>query len=312
MATISFHQLSKEKRLELVFRKAAKLLPADVGNQLLAFITPAALATMTAILIAWVGSHFFGVGEIADIVLLVVGWAAVGGVAWDAGDHLIDFIKKTHNARSDAELDEAARHLAKAITLLGVQLVLALLLKKKPANTLNTAWRGQSMPAFAKAFPKASVSVTFLRTKPKLTFTRTLNFGTGKTHPLTGDIRIGRGAHFGNGTHAELLTTIYHEKVHQFFAPKMILLRELRIYIAQSGYRQSYILRYLEEAFAEVIALLRANGMTRENFLTGLKFPLQNNYEITITALASEAKGILLGPINAGGMLYNIYYGQAS
>lgn len=170
------------------------------------------------------------------------------------------------------------------------------------------------MPPYSTAFPKGLMPAMVVngRLKPKLTFTRKLNFGTGRTNPMTGDIRLGRGAHFGNGTREEFLVTIYHEKVHQFFAPKMYLLRELRIYAAQSGYRQSYILRYLEEAFAEAIALLRVHGMTKENFLTGLRFPLQNNYEITFIALGGEAKGILLGPITVGGMLYNVYHGLAT
>lgn len=307
MLRVVLNQLSVEKRIELVFRRAATLLPVEVGNQLLVLLEPAALATMVTLLVAWAGSHFFGVGEIADIVLLIVGWAAVGGVAWEAGDNLVDFVKKTLSARVDNDLDAAAAHLSKAITLLGVQLVLALLLKKKPSDTLNVAWRGKSMPAYANAFPQGSTPA-LTRVTPTLTFTRAMNFRTGKTNPLNGNIRIGRGAHFGKNSREELLATIYHEKVHQFFAPKMMLFRELRIYVAQSGYRQSYILRYLEEAFAEVIAQLRANGMTRENMMTGLMFPLQNNYQITFSALGTEATGLLLGPINVGGMLYHVHH----
>jgi hypothetical protein len=108
----------------------------------------------------------------------------------------------------------------------------------------------------------------------------------------------------------ELLATLYHEKVHQFMTPKMYFLRNIRIYAKQSGYVRSYILRYLEEAIAETFGLLRAYGMSAQNIIRGLKFPIENTgYQITYAALGNEATGILLGPVIAGGMVYNVYYG---
>jgi hypothetical protein len=69
----------------VVLTKAASLLPSDVGEQLLAMVTPQALATMAGVVVIWAGAHFFGIGEIADVILLVVGWVAIGGVAFEAG-----------------------------------------------------------------------------------------------------------------------------------------------------------------------------------------------------------------------------------
>jgi len=308
MAEIAVRNLPVEKRLEIVFQKAARLLPAEMGNQLMAFISPSALTTMGVVLVAWAGSHFFGVGEIADVVLLILGWVAVGGVAVEAGDNIIDFIKKTLNANTERDCDDAARHLAKAVTLLGVQLVLALLLRKKPGDTFKIA-KSKDMPRFASAFPVPLARNMPLRYRPKLIFTKKLNFRDARTNPL-GDIRVGTGARFGNSSKEELLAAIYHEKVHQFMTPKLYLFRNLRIYMKQSAYRKSFILRYLEEALAETIGLLRAHGMNGPNILKGLKFPIENTgYQITFSALGHEAKGILLGPVVAGGMIYNVFHG---
>ena len=51
------------------------------------------------------------------------------------------------------------------------------------------------------------------------------------------------------------------------------------------------------------------NGLGTEYVLKGLKFPFGSNYEITVSALASEGKGILIGPITVGGMIYLVYFG---
>lgn len=92
-------------------------------------------------------------------------------------------------------------------------------------------------------------------------------------------------------------------------APKFYLLRELRVFMRQSAYSKSYILRYPEEALAETIGLLRARGMSAEYIIQGFKFPLGNTYEITFSLLRQEAAGILLGPVSVGGIMYSVWYG---
>lgn len=41
-----------------------------------------------------------------------------------------------------------------------------------------------------------------------------------------------------------------------------------------------------------------------------MKFPLGAKYEITVALLGTEVRGILLGPITVGGMVYNVYEGE--
>ncbi|MGY5958652.1 Holin [Kosakonia sp. BK9b] len=308
--------LDLQAKLRLVLIKAATLVPADVGQQLLALITPQSLATMAGIVVLWAGAHFLGVGEIADIILLIVGWAAIGGVAVEAGKKLYDFAIKTHAARSEMEIDDAAKDLAEAITLIGINTVFALLLRKKPDDVFNTHLNGARLPKYTQKvaarlnMPKNSHPGW--RYRPKIRFTKNQTAGNGETS-ISGDITIGRNFDRTKTTAEEaahaVLEAIYHERVHQFIAAKFYLFRESRAYLHHCGYYKSYILRYLEETLAETIALLRANGVSSRYILEGFRFPLGDNYQITYTALRHEAAGILLGPVTVGGAMYNVYYG---
>lgn len=309
-------RLDLQAKLRLVLTKAAALLPADVGQQLLALITPQSLATMAGIVVLWASAHFFGIGEIADVILLIVGWAAIGGVAVESGKKLYDFAIKTNNAHTESDLDEAASDLAEAITLIGINTVFALLLRKKPDDIFNTHLNGARLPKYTQKvaarlnMPKNSHPGW--RYRPKIRFTKSLPAGNGETY-ISGDITIGRSFDRTKTTAKEsahaVLEAIYHERVHQFIAPKFYLFRESRAYLHHCGYYKSYILRYLEEALAETIAKLRANGVSPRYILEGLQFPLGDGYQITYTALRHEAAGILLGPVTVGGSMYNVYYG---
>ncbi|EPG2867980.1 hypothetical protein QEG60_004415 [Pluralibacter gergoviae] len=316
---MNVNTMDLQGKLQVSMTKAAALLPAEVGQHLLALITPQALATMAGIVVIWAGSHFFGIGEIADVILLIVGWAAVGGVAVEAGKKLYDFAIKTNNAKTEADLDAAAHDLADAITLLGVDTVLALLLRKKPGDTFKTTKGNMKISPYSSKV-KASMASRAPRNtnpswryRPKIRFTNQLNAGEGSTN-IWGDITVGRRYDPTHRTSDEaskdLLVAIYHERVHQFVAPKFYLLRELRSYVRTSAYYKSFILRYLEEAFAETIGQLRANGMSYKYIVRGFKFPIADNYEITFTALRHEMAGILLGPVVVGGITYNVFYGM--
>lgn len=311
---MNVNMMDLQGKLQVSITKTATLLPAEVGQHLLALITPQALATMAGIVVIWAGSHFFGIGEIADVILLIVGWVAVGGVAAEAGKKLYDFAIKTHSARTEADLDAAAHDLADAITLLGVDTVLALLLRKKPGDTFKTPFKGRVMPRYSSDVA-ARMNLPRnggWRYTPKIKITKHRDVVQGGTKPW-GDIEVGRNyypsAMSKDEAYTQMLTTLYHEQVHMAIAPKFYLLRELRVFMHQSGYNKSFILRYLEEAFAETIGLLRAKGMNRNYIIEGFKFPLGNTYEITFTLLRHEAAGILLGPVVVGGLMYNVWTG---
>jgi hypothetical protein len=295
-------------KVEAAVRNAAQRLPGDVGNALLQLVEPQALATMLGVLTLWSGSHFFGVGEIADIILLTLGWLAVGGAVFEAASNLYNFATRALNARSNDDIKAAGAHLATAVTLLGVQTALALLTRSGPKSTFKTAYKGQPLGSLSQMGKLPRSAGPFY--KPKIRFRKDKLAGQGATN-AAGDTWIGRD-HYGPGKAAaqEVRKAAYHEAMHRFLTPKLQIFREFRVYLKQSGYSKSYVLRYLEEALCEIWGQLRGSGFGKDEILAGLKFPLGTKYEITIALLGEEAKGILLGPITVGGMVYTVYQGE--
>ena len=92
--------MSMPDRLEAVIRKAAALLPENVGHRLLALLSPKSLAVMAGIIVIWAGADFAGIGELADVVLLVAGWISVGSGAVAGARKLIAFAIATASARN--------------------------------------------------------------------------------------------------------------------------------------------------------------------------------------------------------------------
>lgn len=263
-------------------------------------VSPTSLAIMAGVVVVWGASQFFGVGEVADVILLVVGWAAIGAGAWSGGKELVDFAVKTAKANNDADLDEAADHLAKAITILGVQTVLALLMKK-PAGALKDEYFGRSFsPSEFDNLP----SNRPWGYKPSVTGDASMAAGEGATNPLTGDVRFST-----RGTAVDQQLARAHESVHQLLTPKLNVLRGLRGFLRAQGYNKSYLLRYLEEMLAETFAQLKVKGITSKNLFEGLQFPVSNGY-VTITAMKAEAGGLLLGPITVGGQVFNVIFSR--
>lgn len=305
-------QWTTVQKLDAVIRRAALLLPEDVGKELLALIEPLALAIMAAVVIVWAVSHFFGIGEIADVVLIIVGVVSLGPIAWKAGEHLINFAVGTVGAKTDEDLDEAAKHLSEAVALIGVQVVVALLLKKAPKvfNEPKVLMNQPkpSVPLTMKTVGEPPVTSGKIFYEPKLSVTEHPFGGTdvGGSTNKWGDINIFRGK---KSLPKDVEIAKFHEKFHSLLAPKLQAfpwLRQARTVLKTNSYLKSYLLRYLEEAMAETIAQVRGSGW--QFFFEGIKFPIGNEGYVTIAKMGVEAQGILLGPINAGGMIFRVYY----
>lgn len=289
--------LPLDAKVKLVVTNAAGKLPAAVAQELVKLIEPLALALMVGVLTAWGLAHFVGVGFAADLVLLVVGVAALGGVALEAGREIADFVTKTSQARSAADIEAAGSHLAKAVTLIGVQAMMAILLKRRPATLQGPTF---PMSRFSRG---PWVPGTFFY-KPTIKRGAAVEGEMGFTSEW-GDIHI-----TSTLSRAEQRATLYHELVHSVLTPRLYALRGLRVTIAQNGYANSHLLRYLEEAMCETYALLRTNRFSGRVLVDGIKFPIAAQYT-TVAAMGSEVAGLFLGPINVGGMIYNAYYATA-
>ncbi|MGA9997472.1 MAG: hypothetical protein WBP93_18780 [Pyrinomonadaceae bacterium] len=120
---------SGEKLREAILRARYHLSP-EVSAKLMELVTPEALAILAGTATLWAAGHFFGVSEFVDVVLVGLGVYALGGEAITAGKELTGFVTGALNAKSDSDLDTAGKHLARFVTIVGVDVAIAVLLHK--------------------------------------------------------------------------------------------------------------------------------------------------------------------------------------
>lgn len=286
-----------EKRVEEAITRCLPKLGPEARTQLAALITPQAIAIIAGILIAWVVSHAFAVGEIIDIIILVVGVASIGLAVFTGLDHLYDFAVGTFQARTAQDLDAAADHLAKAIGILGIQAVLAVLFR---GARMPQTFRG-TRPHHPGSPPPRTPG---WRYKPTTT-TTPLGLNAHAYTTFYGNIRIQP-----NLTSAQREVALRHEQVHQALAPKLYLLRNFRIDNRVRSYFNSSLWRFLEEALAQVYG-------TRQ-FFAGVRFPVQTGYvllrkgggfspELKGKGVLPEAMSLLYVGI-LGGVSYQLWF----
>jgi hypothetical protein len=252
---------SLEERLGETLTRAAPKLGPEAGAQLKALIEPSALAMMAGVLVAWVASHSFGLGEIIDVVMLAMGVVSVGWAIFGGVDDLYEFAVGVYRAQTTRDLDRAAEFLAKAVAVLGVQAVLAVLFRGAKAPRVGKGGRfnmGQGP------------STGGMRYKPTITQDPLMAAGDGVTS-WWGDIEV---SSLGSSTDRALV--LLHEKVHQFLAPKFYVLRDYRVSNRATSYVRSSLYRYIEEAVCETVARVGVNGF--REFFTGMKFPVKSGY----------------------------------
>jgi hypothetical protein len=294
------HWTPTEKIAEAI-RRSRRYLPEDLGNQLDAFLNPENLAIVSATLAIWAGSHFFGVGEVVDVGLLLVGAFMIGWSIEDVVRSLIDFGVTAYRAQTEADLDRAARAFGHAVVVAGVTAVLSLLLRRSARQIQNG--RGMSVAQAARPREPGLVDVGVdsqggkLVRQPTVTGDPKLPAGEGATTPW-GDVTYSTAGRAKDQQLARL-----HELVHSFLSPRLRPLRSFRVRVAMSGYSRSAILRYLEEAPAESFAQLRVNGL--QGLMTGLRFPVANGY-LTLRQLACE--GVEVGTIVLGTERFSVQY----
>jgi hypothetical protein len=261
LLTTSVSTWSFGQRLRKVLELSLPLLGPDAVDEIVQMLNPKALGIMAGVLVAWLVSHAFGLGEIIDAILTAVGAIALGLSIFSAIDHLYDFASWTYKASNLAELQIAAAHLAKAIAIIGIQAVLAIIFRgaKRPKTYKDP------VPPMR---PKPPAQGWFY--KPKITAVPNRPAGFGVTSAW-GDIEV---SSLGSATDKALV--LLHEKVHQFFAPKLDILRTYRAGNLTKSYVGSSLYRYIEEALAETMAQVGVQGF--RHFFEGVRFPLRNRY----------------------------------
>lgn len=115
------------------FIEVLKLAPNHMGPELAAqfraMLTPTSLAMIAGTFAALAVSQAFGVGEIVDVILLLVGVIFVGMAVFTAAKDIFECVKTTAGAKTTADLDRAADYLAQAVAILGVVAFFALIAK---------------------------------------------------------------------------------------------------------------------------------------------------------------------------------------
>lgn len=287
--TILISRMSATDKIGEAIRRSLPHIPADSRAIVNSLLQPQTLAIIAGTLVVWAGSHAFGIGEIVDIILLGVGVVVLGFAVFEGAGEFYDFVVVALNARSEADLDKAGRHFARAVTLLGISTIQAILL------------RGQGRAIVGRGRPQIHPRPNVGPPPPsgnQLRISRPGQLASGSLGETSayGVISIAR-----NQSLTEQRLTLFHELVHRYFSPRIGPFRKLRAELNMSAYSRSALLRYLEEALAEGYAQLRVHGLA--NALGAIKFPLQGGY-VTVSQLATE--GLAIGTITLGGTMFQV------
>jgi hypothetical protein len=287
--------MSRQERVAEAMRRSLPLLPVSARDTVLAMLSPTSLAIVAGTLIAWAGSHFFGVGEIVDIILLGVGFIALGFSVFCGAQELFDFAKGAVSAVNDRELDAAAEHFAKAVSILGISTIQAVLLHGGAKAVVKRG--APRIYVLDDAGPPPPAGNPLRVSRPSSLPGN--NLGGSDAY---GTITISRAQSL-----TEQRITLYHELVHRFFSPRTGPLRRLRANVSMSAYERSYFLRYLEEALAEGYGQLKVNGFTAA--FRAYRFPLDGGY-VTVSSL--QAEGMAVGKIVLAGSTFYVTVSQGS
>ena len=115
MDALNVAAMSREKKVEETILRAVRLLPGDVGAQLKSMLTVRTLAIMVASLVGLAIAQAFGIGEFIDALVLIAGIGFCGWGIVDGGRDLFHSMRTALSARTERDLDEAARYFASAV-----------------------------------------------------------------------------------------------------------------------------------------------------------------------------------------------------
>jgi peptidoglycan hydrolase-like protein with peptidoglycan-binding domain len=118
-----------------ILRRTGRHLPDKLADTWRAMTSEAALAEMAAFIAAAAVAHAYGAGEVADGVLLGMGVYANGMAAFGGLAAFGRVLATLVTAASDDDLEAGAEHLAQAIMLLGIAIVMTFLLKRSAGKS---------------------------------------------------------------------------------------------------------------------------------------------------------------------------------
>lgn len=153
--------MSLDDRFIIVLKRTANYLPGDAREEFLQLISQTNLVIMAATLAVWAASHYFGVGFVVDLILFVAGLVFLGLQVFQAANDFVTALKLTKTARSQADLDAAARHMARFVAVVGVAGFTAIVFKgaKRAGKYVRTTAAGELLAARLSGMTKTHMEV---------------------------------------------------------------------------------------------------------------------------------------------------------
>ncbi|MFY9476260.1 MAG: RES family NAD+ phosphorylase [Aquabacterium sp.] len=153
-AYAKFQRLSNTDKLGIALRSAASSLGPEMQAKAAELMSATNLAIMAGALAIWIGAHATPVGWVVDIGMVGLGVVALGYEAVQVMKELQSFAMGVVAAKSEADLMAAGKHLSKAIAIVGVDVVVAILLKKAMVKVRQPATAGGGSGGGQKLFGK--------------------------------------------------------------------------------------------------------------------------------------------------------------
>jgi hypothetical protein len=127
--------MAASEKFCLSFARALRELPQATAEEARAMLSPETLGLMVVMTGAWAGTQGIPVvGQAVDATLLTLGVILLTAQSAALTDSLWQYANRTASARSHADLDAAARYLARAISTVGINIVAFALTRRTLSN----------------------------------------------------------------------------------------------------------------------------------------------------------------------------------
>jgi hypothetical protein len=136
--------MTASEKIAEALRRSLPLLLADARAEVEKLLEPATLAILAGVLVVWAGSHFFGVGEVVDVVLLAVG---VAFSEWLRGRPGTSWSRSRLRPSMSVVRITIARPIAsRAVSIIGINAVMAVLFHQtaRRCRLVPAGHRGQA------------------------------------------------------------------------------------------------------------------------------------------------------------------------
>lgn len=125
--------MSASDKLVKAIKRSADFMGGELGKRIDELLTPQSIAMMMGFAALFIAAQATPAGWVADglaVIGLVASAALIGFEVSEVINHIRAFIDTASNAATNADIDVAAKHFATAVTKVGVDVILAILLHK--------------------------------------------------------------------------------------------------------------------------------------------------------------------------------------